>query len=146
VIYIMRMGRRVAYWFTVIVLAALCVIALYFNFSQPASDDGSASLPLRFSWAGIPACASISPAFELGSMPAGTKRLSFMMTDLNMPTFHHGGSAIAYAGNAVSQGAIHYTGPCPPRGEHHNYRWTMQALDAAGNVLGTGSAEAVFPP
>ena len=140
------MGRRLAFWSTIIVLAALWVVALYFDFSQPAADDGKPPLSLRFSWAGIPPCASISPAFELGSMPAGTKRLSFMMTDLNVPTFHHGGSTIAYDGGAVSRGAIQYTGPCPPGSEHHNYRWTVQALDAGGNVLGTGSAEAMFPP
>jgi hypothetical protein len=140
------MGRRLAYWFTVIVLAALCVVALYFNFSRSTSDDGSPSLSLRFSWASIPACASISPAFALAGVPAGTKSLSFMMTDLNMPTFHHGGSTITYNGNLVSQGAISYTGPCPPRGERHNYRWTVRALDATGKVLDKATAEAMFPP
>jgi phosphatidylethanolamine-binding protein (PEBP) family uncharacterized protein len=73
-------------------------------------------MAIMFSWVGIPACASISPAFEVGSVPAGTRRLSFTMTDLNMPTFHHGGSTIAYDENAVSRGAIRYTGLCPPRG------------------------------
>ena len=68
------------------------------------------------------------------------------MTDLNVPTFHHGGSTIAYNGDAVSRGSIHYIGPCPPHGEHHNYRWVVQALDAAGKVLDQGSAEAMFPP
>jgi phosphatidylethanolamine-binding protein (PEBP) family uncharacterized protein len=104
------------------------------------------ALSLRFSWVGIPACTSISPAFELGGVSTGTKRLSFMMTDLKVPTFHHGGSTIAYDGDAVRRGAIRYTGPCPPRGERHNYRWTVQALGAAGKVLDSGSAEAVFPP
>jgi len=145
--YSMPMGRRVAYWFTVIVLAILCVVAIYFDFSKSTSDDSTpSSLSLRFSWAGIPACASVSPAFALAGVPAGTKSLSFMMTDLNMPTFHHGGSTIVYNGNLVSQGAIGYTGPCPPRGEHHNYRWTVQALDAAGKVLDKATAEATFPP
>ena len=138
------MGRRVAYWFTVSVLAALCVAALYFNLSDTASEDRP-SLSLRFSWAGIPTCKSISPAFELGGVPAGTKSLSFMMTDLNMPSFHHGGSTIPYSGNLVRQGAIAYTGPCPPRGEHHNYRWTVEALDVNGKVLDKASAEATFP-
>jgi len=101
---------------------------------------------VRFSWAGIPACASISPAFDLRGVPAGTKRLRFTMTDLNVPAFQHGGSTIAYNGDAVSRGAIHYTGPCPPPGEHHNYRWVVQALDATGKVLDQGSAEARFPP
>ena len=104
------------------------------------------ALSVRFSWAGIPACASISPAFELQGVPPGTKHLSFTMTDLNVPTFHHGGSAIAYDGDAVSRGSIRYIGPCPPHGEHHNYRWLVQALDAAGNVLAQGSADAMFPP
>lgn len=104
------------------------------------------ALSVRFSWAGIPACASISPAFDLQGVPGGTKRLSFTMTDLNVPTFHHGGSTIGYDGVAVSRGAIRYTGPCPPRGERHNYRWVVQAIDAAGKVIDTGSAEATFPP
>ena len=144
-IYSMRMGRRSAFWFTVILLAALWVAALYFNFSRSTSDDGP-SLSLRFSWFGIPACSSISPSFDLGGVPTGTTRLSFRMTDLNMPTFHHGGSTIAYVGDAVSRGAIQYTGPCPPQGERHNYRWTVQALGAAGNILASSSAEAMFPP
>ncbi len=103
------------------------------------------AMSVRFSWAGIPACASISPAFDLSGVPVGTKRLSFTMTDLNVPTFHHGGSTIAYDGDAVNRGRIRYIGPCPPRGERHNYRWVVQALDAAGKVLDKGSAEAIFP-
>lgn len=104
------------------------------------------ALSVRFSWAGIPACASISPAFDLRGVPIGTKRLSFTMTDLNVPTFHHGGSTIAYDGGAVSRGSIRYIGPCPPHGDHHNYRWLVKALDAAGNILAEGSADAMFPP
>ena len=104
------------------------------------------ALSVRFSWAGVPACASISPAFDLRGVPIGTTRLSFTMTDLNVPTFHHGGSTIAYRGDAVSRGSIRYVGPCPPHGERHNYRWAVQALDASGKVLDRGSAEAVFPP
>ncbi len=131
----------VGFWFAVILLAAAGVPVAYFVFLQHPD-----TLSVRFTWAGIPACASTSPAFELGGVPAGTKSLSFTMTDLNVPTFHHGGSTIAYTGDAVSRGAISYTGPCPPHGEHHNYRWTVQALDAAGKVLDTGSADAMFPP
>jgi len=131
----------VGFWFAVILLAAVGVPVVYFVFLQHPD-----TLSVRFTWAGIPACASTSPAFELGGVPAGTKNLSFTMTDLNVPTFHHGGSTIAYTGDAVSRGAISYTGPCPPHGEHHNYRWTVEALDAAGKVLDTGKADAMFPP
>ncbi|MGB8575924.1 MAG: hypothetical protein WCD56_05065 [Pseudolabrys sp.] len=133
--------ERVRFWFPVILLAAVVVPVVYFVFLQRPD-----ALSVRFTWVGIPACASTSPAFELGGVPAGTKSLSFTMTDLNVPTFHHGGSTIAYTGDAVSRGAISYTGPCPPSVEHHNYRWTVQALDAARKVLGTGRADAMFPP
>lgn len=140
------MERRATYWFTVILLAAFCVVGLYFEISNSASDSQKSSLSLHFSWAGISACGSTSPAFEIDSVPADTKQLSFRMTDLNMPSFDHGGSTVAYTGNVVERGAVTYTGPCPPGGGRHNYRWTVQALDVAGNVLGTGSAEALFPP
>ena len=86
------------------------------------------------------------PPASRSDVPEGTDRLSFTMTDRNVPAFHHGGSTIKYTGNTVSQGAIKYTGPCPPRGEHHTYRWTVQAIDAPGNVLDTATADAVFPP
>jgi len=145
-IYSNRMGRRTAYWFTVIVLVALCIVALHFNLSRSASDEDGPAISLHFSWNGIPACASTSPMFELGGVPADTKLLNFTMTDLDVPTFHHGGSSVLYTGNVVKQGAITYTGPCPPQGQRHTYRWTVQALDAAGKVLGKGTAEAKFPP
>jgi phosphatidylethanolamine-binding protein (PEBP) family uncharacterized protein len=101
---------------------------------------------ISFSWAGIPACERISPAFALASVPAGTKRLRFEMHDLDVPGFHHGGSTVAYQGDAVKQGAIHYIGPCPPHGERHRYRWTVEALNDKGKVLGKTTATATFPP
>ncbi|MBX6328433.1 MAG: phospholipid-binding protein [Pseudolabrys sp.] len=101
---------------------------------------------VRFSWAGIPACQAVSPAFELRDVPPGTKRLSFTMTDLDVPTFHHGGATIPYTGDAVERGAIRYIGPCPPAGQRHRYQWTVRALDAAGRILGSATATATFPP
>jgi len=121
----------------------ISILVLLTLASMPARAE---VFSVRFSWAGIPACEEISPAFELAGVPAGTKRLSFNMTDLEVPTFHHGGSAIAYDGDTVKRGAIRYVGPCPPGGQHHRYRWTVQALDASGKVLGTASATATFPP
>jgi phosphatidylethanolamine-binding protein (PEBP) family uncharacterized protein len=106
----------------------------------------AATMTASFSWAGIPACEKISPAFQLTGVPAGTKRLRFEMRDLDVPTFHHGGSTVAYAGGGVKRGAIQYIGPCPPGGQHHRYRWTIEALDAAGKVLGATSAMQTFPP
>jgi phosphatidylethanolamine-binding protein (PEBP) family uncharacterized protein len=95
---------------------------------------------------GVPTCERISPEFHLSGLPAGTKRLRFDMRDLNVPGFRHGGSTVAYEGDAVRRGAIDYIGPCPPRGERHRCRWTVQALDPRGKVLGTASATEMFPP
>jgi hypothetical protein len=40
------------------------------------------------------------------SVPQGTARLQFAMTDLNVPSFHHGGGTVAYSGQmAVPCGA-----------------------------------------
>jgi phosphatidylethanolamine-binding protein (PEBP) family uncharacterized protein len=140
------MERGIAYWLSVILLTAFCVIGLYFELSKSASKTESSPLTVSFSWAGIPACASTSPPFQLDNVPADTRQLSFVMTDLNMPSFSHGGSTVTYTGNLVERGAVTYTGPCPPSGERHNYRWRVQALDVAGNALGTAEAEALFPP
>lgn len=114
--------------------------------AMAATPGRAETFTAKFSWAGIPACEKISPAFTLGRVPAGTERLRFEMHDLDVPGFHHGGSAIAYGGEKVAQGAIRYIGPCPPRGEHHRYRWLIEAIDGAGEVLGTASATATFPP
>jgi hypothetical protein len=70
-----------------------------------------------FSWAGIAACSSTSPAFRITAAPAGTKQLRFKMVDLNAPNYPHGGSTVACGGPTVARGAISYVGPCPPPGQ-----------------------------
>lgn len=114
--------------------------------SLGAMPGPASAFTASFSWAGIPACAKISPAFALSGVPSGTKRLRFSMTDLDVPTFHHGGSTVGYDGDTVKQGAISYIGPCPPGGQHHRYRWTIEAVDAAGKVLGATTVTETFPP
>jgi phosphatidylethanolamine-binding protein (PEBP) family uncharacterized protein len=112
-----------------------------------AMAPGQASaFSVSFSWAGIPACEKISPAFQLARVPAGTTRLSFEMRDLDVPGFHHGGSTVVYDGEMVKQGAIKYIGPCPPAGQRHRYRWTIEAIDASGEVLATTTVTQRFPP
>jgi phosphatidylethanolamine-binding protein (PEBP) family uncharacterized protein len=79
-------------------------------------------------------------------VPAGTKRLTFVMKDLDAPSFPHGGGTLAFTGQAqVSRGAFSYKGPCPPSGQH-NYRWTIEAQDAAGKTLATATVTKKFPP
>ena len=35
-------GRRIAFWYTAVLLAVLCIVALYFYFSHLTSGDGGA--------------------------------------------------------------------------------------------------------
>jgi phosphatidylethanolamine-binding protein (PEBP) family uncharacterized protein len=120
---------------------AVLVLAIAPSLASQAALAMSAS----FSWQGIAPCKKISPAFTIKDAPAGTKRLSFVMHDEQAPYFPHGGSTVDFRGATVPQGAIHYTGPCPPEGQTHHYVWTIEALDAKGHVLGKTSAAADFP-
>jgi phosphatidylethanolamine-binding protein (PEBP) family uncharacterized protein len=116
-------------------------LGLFAAAAVPASAFG-----LRFSWAGIPACAVISPQFTLSDVPPGTRFLDFEMIDLDAPTFHHGGSIINYTTGIVPMGAIRYIGPCPPIGQRHRYVWSVDATSAEGHRLGSATAAGTFPP
>jgi phosphatidylethanolamine-binding protein (PEBP) family uncharacterized protein len=106
--------------------------------------ENAIAFSASFSWAGIAACGSTSPAFRITGAPAGTKQLRFKMVDLNAPDYPHGGSTVAYSGATVPRGAISYVGPCPPQGSKHTYRWTIEALDSNGHSVGTATASGVF--
>jgi len=106
---------------------------------------GAFAMDASFSWAGIAPCGKISPAFSLKDVPSATRRLRLMMHDNDAPHFHHGGSTVDYEGPLVPPGAVTYIGPCPPEGETHHYVWTIEALDAHGNVLAKTTAAGDFP-
>jgi hypothetical protein len=122
-------------------LAAAAVLAVL------VLPGGAEAFEASYSWAGIPACDKVSPAFKLSAVPDGTKRLRMYMTDLDAPMFHHGGSVLPFYGDdAVKKGAVSYVGPCPPAGQRHRYTWTIEALDEDGNVLGRANETQTFPP
>ena len=102
------------------------------------------TIGLSFSWQKADACSTRSPAFALSRVPGRTARLQFRMTDLDVPSYNHGGGAVAYKGRRVPAGAFRYRGPCPPRGQRHMYRWSVRAYDKAGKLLGTGQAQRPF--
>jgi phosphatidylethanolamine-binding protein (PEBP) family uncharacterized protein len=115
-----------------------------------ASSPVTAQAPafsVDFTWDGTAACFDPkSPPFSLAGVPPGTQQLTFVMKDLDAPTFVHGGGFISFAGqNQVSRGAFSYKGPCPPSGQH-TYQWTVQAQDATGRTLATATVAKKFPP
>ena len=106
-----------------------------------ASPASASAFLVNFKW-----CGSGSPTFSLVGVPSGTAKLSFNMTDLNVPNYEHGGGTVTYSGQqTVPCGALdNYVGPSPPNGPH-TYRFAVTALDAKGGTLGTATATRQFP-
>ena len=104
---------------------------------------------ISFEWGDIPLCTSgrpntvPNPRFVLSNVPKGTKFIEFSMTDLDVPTYDHGGGTVAYTGNNILEpGAFTYKSPCPPSGSHR-YRWTATAKEKTGLFSGSlGKAKA----
>ncbi|WP_237481747.1 hypothetical protein [Lichenibacterium dinghuense] len=106
----------------------------------------AAAFSARFSWRGIPACGTVSPAFALKGVPRGTASLNFALRDRDAPDAPESGSTVPYAGRgAVPKGAVTYTGPCPPKGTSHHYIWTIHAIDAKGGDLDMTEAAGNYP-
>jgi len=106
------------------------------------SASGAMAFSASFRWC------SGSPSFALADVPAGTTALQFAMTDLNVPSFHHGGGKVAYSGQAeVPCGAFSsgFIGPSPPAGQVHTYEFTIKALGPGGAALATTTARRKFP-
>jgi phosphatidylethanolamine-binding protein (PEBP) family uncharacterized protein len=106
------------------------------------TTSGSMAFSASFAWC------SGSPSFALTDVPQGTARLQFAMTDLNVPSFHHGGGTVAYRGQpAVPCGAFSsgFTGPSPPSGQVHTYQFSITALGPNGAVLATTTTRRKFP-
>ncbi len=112
------------------------------GFALLLTMSGAFAFSASFAW-----CPG-SPSFALIDVPPGTARLQFAMTDLNVPSFHHGGGAVAYRGQtAVPCGAFSsgFTGPSPPPGQVHTYELSIKALGPNGAVLATTTTRRKFP-
>jgi len=138
----------------VIILAMLPDVTASKALAASAAALGFAALALALSASGAFAFSasfnwcSGSPSFALSDVPAGTAALRFAMSDLNVPSFQHGGGKVAYAGQmAVPCGAFSsgFIRPSPPRGQVHTYRFTIEALSADDGVLSTTTAQRKYP-
>jgi hypothetical protein len=119
-------------------LAASAVAVLTLSLSVSGAFAFSAS----FTW-----CPG-SPRFTLTDVPQGTAKLDFHMTDLNKPSFHHGGGTVDYGRQGeVPCGAFAkgFVGPSPPPGEVHTYEFMVRALGANGAPLATINARRKYP-
>jgi phosphatidylethanolamine-binding protein len=128
------MSKQTMRRFIVLVGAAMPLLVL--------GATGAWAFSASFSW-----CAG-SPRFMLQDVPAGTAQLQFAMTDLNKPSFHHGGGTVDYRGQAeVPCGAFAkgFIGSSPPPGEVHTYEFTVKALGANGAAVATTTARRKFP-
>jgi Raf kinase inhibitor-like YbhB/YbcL family protein len=116
--------------------------------SSPAFAAGAA-IPVRFTCAGE----NVSPPLRWSAVPAGTAEVALVVDDPDAPrgTYVHwvviglGRDATELAEGAVPAGARQlansagdaaYTGPCPPAGPAHHYRFTVYALERAPEVAG----------
>ncbi len=118
--------------------AALGVAALMLG----STASGALAFSATFRWC------SGSPSFALRDVPQGTVTLQFAMTDLNVPSFRHGGGKVAYNGQReVPCGAFSsgFTGPSPPPGQVHTYEFSIRALGPNGAVLATTTTRRKFP-
>lgn len=120
-------------------------VALFVMLTAVLATPAAAEMKASFDWGPTSKCFdSKSPPFSVSGVPKGTAKLSFSMTDLNVPDYRHGGGKVEYSGQRdIPYGAFRYKGPCPP--QPHKYRFTIKALDAKGKELGKTTASKIFP-
>lgn len=123
-------------------------------FSCLVSAASSEEFTISFDWGDIPLCTSGnpnevgSPQFEVQKLPRGTNFIEFVLVDLDVPDFDHGGGVVAISTDGIIEpGAFNYLSPCPPDGPH-SYEWTAYAIpenteEAA--TLGEAFASKVYP-
>jgi Raf kinase inhibitor-like YbhB/YbcL family protein len=124
------------------------------NVSSSAFDDGAA-IPRRYTCEGE----NVSPPLAWSGVAAGTAEVALVVDDPDAPrgTYVHwvvvglDPGLTRLAEGAVppgarqlpnSAGSAAWTGPCPPPGPAHHYRFTVYALQRPPEVAGDADPEA----
>ena len=123
----------------------LAALVAAFTLASPAFHAGG-TIPARYTCDG----ANVSPALRWTAPPRGTRFLSLTVVDPDAPggRFVHwriprlpaslrGLPADSHLGGPNSAGTNGWTGPCPPAGPPHHYRFELRAVGAKGKVLAT---------
>jgi Raf kinase inhibitor-like YbhB/YbcL family protein len=121
----------------------VAAIVAAFVLTSPAFHSGG-SIPARYTCDGR----NLSPPLRWTRPPARTASLALTVVDPDAPggRFVHwqigrlspalralrAGSRLGARNDAGGTG---WTGPCPPAGPSHHYRFELRALDATGRVL-----------
>lgn len=125
-------------------LATIAALAL--------AGPAAAEFKFSFDWSGLKLCTSgrpntvKNPAFNVSGVPAGTTVIQFKLTDLDVPSYDHGGGWVKMtADGAAKVGSFRYKSPCPPSGKH-TYQWTAIAkTKKTGKTLATATAARKYP-
>lgn len=120
----------------------VAALAAAFVLTSPAFHTGG-SIPRRYTCDG----ANVSPPLRWTAPPRGTASLSLTVVDPDAPGGHflhwrirrlsptlralRAGSRL---GGPNSAGGTGWTGPCPPPGPAHHYRFELRALGPNGRM------------
>jgi len=117
----------------------LFFVVSVFCFAIAACSTSRVKLGVDYNWIPENKCSFTSPEIKVSGIPEGTRKLRVSLTDINVPSYNHGGGTVEYNGsNIIKAGALkNYDGPCPPSGEHI-YSIKVQAIDGSGKVIGVG--------
>jgi len=98
-----------------------------------------ARLQVDYNWTSANRCSFFSQEIKVSGIPPGTRQLNVTLTDLNFPSFNHGGGTVKYEGsNLIRASALQYFyGPCPPTC-CNTYSIKVNAIDEFGSIVGSG--------
>jgi phosphatidylethanolamine-binding protein (PEBP) family uncharacterized protein len=115
--------------------AAAALLALAACASQSAPDPRAMTIGVTFGLANL--CGQgVSPEITVINPPPATARYAIRMRNIDVLLPSPWEATVNASGAVIPAGAAPgYRGPCPGEFQRHRYRFTVTALDAAGQAL-----------